>query len=181
LKNKLNNQFITRLTEVNGEYFQIESPLELPALLAQFLKENRLTTIAIGKSIFSADEKQIISSQAQISIDFDLDDTPSQTVAVNIVGQADVGIIAAYGLIAETGSVVLRSQYQGDRLCSTLPEVNIIIWNGEIMYANSAEFYADIRADLTYTLITGPSRTADIEKTLVLGAHGPRRLVVFGR
>jgi len=175
------NRFIMRLTEVNGEYFRVESPQELPTMLSQFLKDNKLTSLAISKGLFSAEAKQIILAQAEITINFDDEDTLSRAEVVNLVGQADVGISEAYGLIADTGTVVLRSQFIGDRLCSTLPEVNVIVWDGKVMYENSADFYKDIRSDLTYTLITGPSRTADIEKTLVLGAHGPRRLIVFGR
>jgi len=181
VKDKMTELFINRLTEVNGEYVQINSKQELAILLVKFLKKNRLRSLAISRGVFSDDDKKIISNDADILIDFDLDSKMSNSEVVDLVGNSDIGVSIAQALISDTGSVVLRSQYHGDRLCSTLPEVNVIIWDDRIMYKNSAEFYADISPDLTYTLITGPSRTADIEKTLVLGAHGPRRLIVFGR
>lgn len=174
------SKFITRLTEVSGEYVKVDTPQGIAATLLRFLKENGLTTIALSKDIFTDEDKQILSSQAEITIDFDLEDKPSNAEAVNLVGQAKVGISCAYALISDIGSVVLRSQFQGDRLCSTLPEVNVVVWEGVKIFPTAAEFYAELDPDLTYTLIAGPSRTADIEKTLVLGAHGPRRLIVFG-
>ncbi len=173
-------RFIARLTDVSGEYIKIDSEQNSALRITQFLKDEKLTTLALSKGIFTSEEKQIIALQAEIIIDFDRETTQSQKDVIGLVNRTEVGISLAFGLIAETGSVILRSKHRGDRLCSTLPEVNVICWDGYLIYETTTEFYADINPDLTYTLITGPSRTADIEKTLVLGAHGPRRLVIFG-
>jgi len=72
-----------------------------------------------------------------------------------------------------------------DRLDSTLPhflpDVIIAFVYKDQLLANHFELFDKIDPDAAknMTLITGPSRTADIEKILILGAHGPRRLVVI--
>ena len=179
MNHELMSRFVSRLTEVNGECVTVESRVHLIESLHQFMQQNRLEKLAISKNVFTPEETQIIAESAEILIDFGTENI-SHAQALELVSQAEVGISRADGLIAETGSVVLSSRHRGDRLCSTLPEVHIVIGLDCTVYPTAAEFYADLNADLTHTLITGPSRTADIEKKLVLGAHGPRRLIVFG-
>ena len=94
-----------------------------------------------------------------------------------------VTLTLAEGLVAQTGSV-LSSSGCGGRGASAVPLCHIV-------YATTAQVMPDIEAALQYAqrngiterssyvgLITGSSRTADIEKILVQGAHGPRRLVI---
>jgi len=105
------------------------------------------------------------------------------------------GCTLAEGLIAETGTLVLSARHAGARRAAFLAETHFALVAAEALYATLADYLAvagaraadgpaldpaawRARAGHSLTLITGPSRTADIEKTLVLGAHGPRRLVV---
>jgi hypothetical protein len=95
------------------------------------------------------------------------------------------------GLIAESGTLILSARHAGARRTAFLAETHFALAAEECLYATLADYLAAAgagagadpaawrgRAGHALTLITGPSRTADIEKTLVLGAHGPRRLVV---
>jgi L-lactate dehydrogenase complex protein LldG len=107
------------------------------------------------------------------------------------------------GLIAETGSLILSARHPGARRTAFLAETHFALAAEECLHATLADYLAAAhghpangadapagvaasgapaawraRAGHSLTLIVGPSRTADIEKTLVLGAHGPRRLVV---
>ena len=91
------------------------------------------------------------------------------------------------GLIAETGTLILSARHPGARRTAFLAETHFALAAAESLYATLGDYLAAAGADPAawrsraghaLTLITGPSRTADIEKTLVLGAHGPRRLVV---
>lgn len=95
------------------------------------------------------------------------------------------GITGCEFMIARTGSLLVTSAGDSGRQMNVFPPVHIVLAksNQLVDYPENAldavrGKYAD---DLpsTITTITGPSRTADIEKTLVLGAHGPKELIVF--
>jgi len=97
----------------------------------------------------------------------------------------EVGITAADFLVARTGSMVLRAGAAGGRRLSVLPPFHIaiartaqIVNSLEEAFAGLAQVAGGLRTS-SLTVITGPSRTSDIEKTLVLGAHGPKRLAVI--
>jgi L-lactate dehydrogenase complex protein LldG len=99
--------------------------------------------------------------------------------------EADVSITGCEALIARTGSILMSSGQDSGRLASVYAPVHICI-------AFADQLVYDIREGLDMltekykskipsfiTLATGPSRTADIEKTLVVGVHGPKEVYVF--
>lgn len=81
---------------------------------------------------------------------------------------------ALYGL-ADTGSVVLGASPDEPRARSLLPEVHISLLREERIVAGLAELFAALGSDLPSALaiVTGPSRSADIEQKLTVGVHGP--------
>lgn len=98
---------------------------------------------------------------------------------------ANVGITYCEALSARTGSILLSSGTEAGRRLSIYPHIHIVI-------AYTYQLFDDINTALTFieqkyegklpsmiSNTTGPSRTADIEKTLVLGAHGPREIYLF--
>lgn len=96
----------------------------------------------------------------------------------------DAGITTAQWGIAETGSLVLRSGAERHRLLSLLPPLHIAILPAGRILDTLGDALLRLRAspagpDAAVTFITGPSRTADIELTLVVGVHGPQRLHVL--
>jgi len=99
--------------------------------------------------------------------------------------QCPVGITGCDALVAQTGSVVVTSRSAGGRALSVLPPHHVVVARREQLVAGLPEAFALLQA--TYgddypsmmSFITGPSRTGDIERILVLGAHGPKRLTVF--
>ena len=95
----------------------------------------------------------------------------------------DVGITRAQAAIAETGTLVLDSSRERNRLVSVVPPVHIAIVAASRIYATLADVLAMLQdgkeLSPTITLITGPSRTADIELTLTIGVHGPQQLYVI--
>ncbi|NQU53765.1 MAG: LUD domain-containing protein [Bacteroidetes bacterium] len=97
----------------------------------------------------------------------------------------EVGITGCEFLIAQTGSAMVSSAQQGGRQMFVYPPIHIIIASKNQLVDYLDKAYSGIHQKYKnhlpsqITLITGPSRTADIEKTLVLGAHGPRELHVF--
>ncbi|MDP6418768.1 MAG: LUD domain-containing protein [Candidatus Krumholzibacteria bacterium] len=95
------------------------------------------------------------------------------------VREGEISFTLAEAVIMETGSLVLGSRFPGARRAAFLAEEHRALFPRENCFENLADYLKKRGVppgDLT--LITGPSRTADIEKVLVLGAHGPRRLLL---
>ena len=96
---------------------------------------------------------------------------------------AEIGVTGCDAAIAETASLVLFSGPGRSRSVSLLPPVHVAIVKRSQLYLTMAEVFDVYRERLASaaacTVITGPSRTADIELTLTLGIHGPGRVVVI--
>ncbi|MBI4444740.1 MAG: LUD domain-containing protein [Acidobacteria bacterium] len=88
---------------------------------------------------------------------------------------------AEYG-VAETGTVVHEVRPGSGRLLTALPAAHVVLLNDSDLLMNHADLFPVLSPGSTgsmTTLITGPSRTADVEKTLVMGVHGPQRFYVI--
>jgi L-lactate dehydrogenase complex protein LldG len=99
--------------------------------------------------------------------------------------KCDAGISECDALIAQTGSVLVTNRSAGGRALSVLPPHHVVLARREQLLAdlpaafellkqNYAENYPSM-----ISFITGPSRTGDIERILVLGAHGPKKLTIL--
>lgn len=105
-------------------------------------------------------------------------------VGVNLE-KAEVGITLVECLIARTGSLLLSTHQTAGRTLSIYPPVHIAVaYTNQLVYDIKdglqlvmEKFNGKLPSNVTIT--SGPSRTADIEKTLVLGAHGPKEVYVF--
>ena len=95
----------------------------------------------------------------------------------------DIGITRAQAGIAETGTLVLDSAVERNRLVSLVPPIHVAILDASKIYATLGETLAVLQNNdelsPAITFITGPSRTADIELTLTVGVHGPQELHVI--
>jgi L-lactate dehydrogenase complex protein LldG len=98
---------------------------------------------------------------------------------------AQVAITGCESLIARLGSVMVSSGHLKGRQIFASPETHVVIAHTSQLVNDLKEAFAKLRKKYDpktpsmVTLITGPSRTADIEKTLVMGVHGPKELYVF--
>jgi L-lactate dehydrogenase complex protein LldG len=94
--------------------------------------------------------------------------------------QADVGITLARMGIAETGSIVIRSGSETRRLASLAVPEHIAILHVSDIVPDLLDWAATLGPTMpaNEVLITGPSRTADIELNLVMGVHGPKNVHV---
>ena len=95
----------------------------------------------------------------------------------------DAGITGTRGGIAETGALILWPDEKEPRLISLVPGVHIAVLNADQIYENFAEAvekgsWVD-RMPANALLISGPSKTADIELVLAFGVHGPKELIVL--
>ncbi len=91
---------------------------------------------------------------------------------------------AAFAGIAETGTLVLLSDAQSPTTLNFLPDVHVVVLRREQIVRRIEDVWQRLRDEVagmprTVNFITGPSRTADIEQTIQLGAHGPRSLHVI--
>jgi L-lactate utilization protein LutC len=94
---------------------------------------------------------------------------------------ADVGVTGADAALAETGSVILSSGPGRGRLVSLLPPVHIALVAAGCLTSDILTWAAARSGELpaNVILISGPSKTADIEQTLAIGMHGPKRMIAI--
>ncbi len=95
---------------------------------------------------------------------------------------ADIGITSVEAAVAETGSLVSVSGQEGWRSTSLLPVVHIAIVRAAQIVPDLYDLFESRlpkRIPTAITLISGPSKTADIEGILITGVHGPREVYVI--
>ncbi len=103
----------------------------------------------------------------------------------NTLEACEAGITACEAAVAQTGSILVSSRTCGGRALSILPHVHIVICGVEQVAGTLGDAFDLVRErhagrlPSMLSFITGPSRTGDIERILVLGAHGPKELVVL--
>lgn len=99
-------------------------------------------------------------------------------------GDDQVTLTGAFAAIAETGTLMLLSSPNTPAAAHLLPETHIAIVLADRVVAHYEDGFALLRAEhgevpRAINLVSGPSRTADIEQTLVMGAHGPYRVHII--
>jgi L-lactate dehydrogenase complex protein LldG len=109
-------------------------------------------------------------------------DAPVESLK-DLVFTVDASITSAAGAVADTGAILLVPDALEPRLMSLVPPVHIAVLRADTIYDSLAEalraggFAAAMPTNLL--LISGPSKTADIELTLAFGVHGPKELILL--
>jgi L-lactate dehydrogenase complex protein LldG len=99
--------------------------------------------------------------------------------------ELNAGMTSCEFLVARLGSIMVSTAQGSGRRLMVFPEVHLVLAYASQLLPDLRDALSGIKKKYEHsmpsmiTLITGPSRTADIEKTLVMGAHGPRELYVF--
>jgi len=109
-------------------------------------------------------------------------DQPIESWKPDLFEQIDVSITTSHAGLAESGTLILKPTPQEPRLMSLVPPAHVAILDANRLYENfaelmSAEYWSEMPTNLL--LISGPSKTADIEQTLAYGIHGPKRLITL--
>jgi L-lactate dehydrogenase complex protein LldG len=181
-KKGLFEQFRDELTLLGGTVLQASSREELIASLGSICRKESYRSLVLSREAFVESlhlEEGLKKQVSEVrSLTFD------GTRLIDQLRGADVGLTACEYLAAETGTVVLRSSPAAPRALSLLPRAHIIVVRVEQLLPTVAECLQKTRIveslqSSCITLVTGPSRTADIEKVLVRGVHGPRDLYVL--
>jgi L-lactate dehydrogenase complex protein LldG len=172
------DQFAAELTAVQGEVIRCATMQDAKKTLAKLVEQAQWTSIG------AMDRPAVHEATGDLPpnlLHWQLADWTSHSMAT-----LSVSVIAPESLLADTGSCVIACPTAVDRLLCYLPPACVVIarWNQlaehlPATWATIAPQVADPARRGEFVIVTGPSRTADIEKILILGVHGPKRLVVL--
>lgn len=166
--------FVSTLEGQSAKVHKVDDPDLIPALIADILRgSNQPLSIRMGSDPFLAGlawsrepTLERLSGKAQSS---------DQT-----------SLVKAFAGVAETGTLVMTSGPANPVTLNYLPEAEIVVirkaeieGSYEAMWDRLRSVMGGTAMPRTVNFISGPSRTADIEQTIVMGAHGPKRLEVI--
>ncbi|MDO9512614.1 MAG: LUD domain-containing protein [Bacteroidales bacterium] len=162
--------FATEFSRIGGKFLYCANEMELLNGLAELIPAEGLKSI----SSFDPGIRALLES-AEIEI------LPLNADFVDI----KVGVSYCQALLSRTGSILMTSAQASGRRLMAFANVHIVIAFASQLVPDIKDALVNLREqyldDLPsmITVISGPSRTADIEKTLVMGAHGPKELYLF--
>ncbi len=163
--------------DLKTEFKVVASAEEAAAHLNTLATENKWTKVATHRgSLNDAVAAQLTTPVYRVDDQFDKVQLET----------CDAGITECEALVAQTGSVCLTAPSSGGRSLSVLPPHHVVLARRSQLIADLPAAYALLKTKygakgypsfISFT--TGPSRTGDIERILVLGAHGPKKLTVL--
>jgi len=174
--NDLIKQFKDELEKVNAEFIKLESTEEIISVLQKLFNENNVKHIAVSED---SEVQNIIESIEGIDV---IQATELRyPERKNEISKIDAALVFAGNGIADIGSVVFYYDDTKTTYPHFLCDWTVVLLKASTIVANQFELIKGIDKEKAKNMVfvTGPSRTADIEKTLVLGAHGPRRVTVI--
>ena len=175
----LTNTFKENLEAIGGHCVIAETEAEAAQAVSRIIADLQKTALR-GRRIALSDSPVVerLFREIQVGVD-EITINPNKA---ELFGY-DVGVSAAQYAIADTGTLVLESNAEKHRLVSLVPPVHIAVVSADKICSSLAEALAKVNegSELSpaVTMITGPSRTADIELTLTIGVHGPQELYVI--
>ncbi len=166
----LDVNFAQELVKVAGKFVYCESEDEFTTMLKQFILEKDWSVLfcldPLLQKVLKGAGIPYVSRKEEFL-------------------ESKIGITRCEYLIARLGSIMVSSHQAPGRKINVYPDVHLVLGYTSQLVPDLKHALSAIRKKYNHnypsmiSLITGPSRTADIEKTLVLGAHGPRELFVF--
>lgn len=175
---KMAERFAEELTAVHGEVIRCASIEDAQQRLAELVKEAEWTSLC---GMDRPTVREAAGGLPPESIEWAASDWQARRIA-----EFPVSVIEADALLADTGSCLISCPTAQDRLLCYLPPACVIIAREDQLAEHLPAVWPSIVArsadpSLTgeFVIVTGPSRTADIEKILILGVHGPKRLAVI--
>jgi L-lactate dehydrogenase complex protein LldG len=159
-------RFRARAEAMQGTTEEVPAKAEVPAAVARYLKSSNLPLAGcVWPQLAGLDWKGAGLALAPRAANAD----------------DAVGVTGAFAAIAETGTLVFASGPDTPSTVSLLPETHVAVVSARRIVAHMEDAWALARAELgqlprAINFVSGPSRTADIDQTIVLGAHGPYRV-----
>jgi L-lactate utilization protein LutC len=162
-------RFGVQATRLASDVAQAGTMAEAPGVAARYLREHRLPL-------------QVVCWPALAALDWRGAGIDVEARAAR--GDDLVGVTGAFLGIAETGTLMLLSGPQTPATVSLLPETHIAVLEAGRIVATMEQAWDRLRVERgglprAVNFVSGPSRTADIEQTVTLGAHGPYRVLII--
>ena len=166
--------FVRKALEVFATVVRLDSRDGIPTAVANYLRDRNLP-----QALRRGDDPRLAGlpweREAQLAV----------TIGPS-TGQDLAGLSHADAGVAETGTLVLTSGADNPTTLNFLPDHHIVVVDASTVVGDYETVWAGLRRRFgagvmprTVNLVTGPSRSADIEETLLLGAHGPRSLHIL--
>lgn len=162
-------EFAEQFTKLQGKFIFCINQQELAFQLSSLIKKQD------WQKVYCLEDKLLTSFAGQLG----------DRLVTTDLSNCDVSITGCEYLVARTGSIVMSAAQQGGRTTSVYAPIHICIaYTHQLVYdikdalvAAKEKFGNNLPSLITFA--TGPSRTADIEKTLVVGVHGPKEVYLF--
>jgi len=179
------NSFVAEVQALNASAVKVEGYEGMRKGIVEALKREECRIVALGRSKIAerAQLKKWISGFGIQAEEVDESKDPKA-----LLFAADAGITEALAGISASGSILEVYNCEEQRLVSVLPRTHIAILPASNLVSSLEEASKYLvewqklhghRVPTSATFITGPSRTADIEQTLILGVHGPHKLYIY--
>jgi len=170
-------QFLTRATDMASTVERIASRSEIPAATARYLDALELPPAL-------AEQKSHAGVCWPEFADLDWSGAGLSIEARPTTGHDRLAITGSFCAIAETGTLVFTTGADTPTASTLLPDTHIAVIRADRVVSGMEEAFALVRGadgDMprAMNMISGPSRTGDIEQTIVLGAHGPFRVHIL--
>jgi len=169
LEDDLVKRFVGQATRLASDVARTAALTDVPGAVAHYLRERNLPPRGVCWPNLAP---------------FDWRSAGIDLEARGARGDDLVGVTGAFLGIAETGTLMLLSGPTTPATVSLLPETHIAVIGAERIVATMEQAWDRLRAERgalprAVNFISGPSRTADIEQTVTLGAHGPYRVLII--
>jgi L-lactate dehydrogenase complex protein LldG len=170
-------RFLTRASDMASTVERIASVQEIPAAVARYL-----AALTLPASLAMQQSRSGVCWPEFGALDWQSQDVHIE--ARPTAGDDRIGITGTFCAIAETGTLVLITGEPWPIASALLPDTHIAVVRADRIVSGMEEAFALVRAERptmprALNLISGPSRTGDIEQTIVLGAHGPYRVHIL--
>jgi L-lactate dehydrogenase complex protein LldG len=183
-------RFRTEFERVAGVYHRVATAGEVPGVIGEIARERQArTAIAWHPSALGVDWSEALSARglATVAMPAAGIEPPAERQALrDLIAAADLGVTGVDLAVAETGSLVLLSGSGRPRSTSLLPPYHVAVFDRDTLVESLAQVGVFLEAwhdgvpeawrGGVINVITGPSRTADIELTLTRGVHGPEEV-----
>jgi L-lactate dehydrogenase complex protein LldG len=173
--------FARNATELKADFRLLDDDAALSTAFAGLVKENGWKRLVTHAGVLN--ELALADLTGSDSLQIVRTDGGYRVAEME---SCDAGLTECEALVAQTGSVLITSRSSGGRAASVLPPHHVVVARASQMVADLpaafallARKYAATDYPSLISFITGPSRTGDIERILVLGAHGPKQLTIL--
>lgn len=164
---------LAAIERVSGKTQRIESRSKLVHALTELVRAEHVRKAVLWENQFLR-ELGIANILSELDVELVSPRADKHTLA-----DCDLGVTGADVVLPQTGTLALRTTPEQGEVVSLLPRVHLAIFRPTDLGADLREMLTRIKHHAHAVLITGSSRTTDIEKTLALGVHGPKVFYVW--